>query len=448
MALILKSVVEANCHFAIKSGGHARAAGFSNAEGGVTIDLIRMGSVELSSDKKSVKVGAGARWLDVYSAVEKQDLGVVGGRVADVGVGGLTLGGGISFWSARHGWACDSVISYEIVLPDSTIATVSSTSHPDLYWALRGAGQTNFGVVTSFTYETFPLPNRAGLWDASKVFSWDKSPEIISAWHKIHTETIYSDPDIGGFSVHLYFQAYDQWWVLDHYIHTTHSNAATWPDIFAPFSTIEGIPDTTTTGIKPYSNITIEIAAASPYGSRNIYGTFTFKPSIELTEKLVVIFREVAEKVKHVEDIQPVLVLQPFSSLSMSHMSKNGGNALGLTESDGPLVILNIAWKWKNAADDKVNYDAYYSFMARAEEVAKEMGLWHRFKYANYAEETQDVWSGYGEENVARLKKIQSDVDRMGIFVKGGLAGSGYKLNVKGEGSGVEGKKRGGKSEL
>ena len=90
---VLKAVTDEGCHFAIKSGGHARDTGFSNADAGVTIDLVRMAGVELSKDKKSVKVGAGAQWLDVYSTLEKDGLSVVGGRVSDVGVGGLTLGG-------------------------------------------------------------------------------------------------------------------------------------------------------------------------------------------------------------------------------------------------------------------------------------------------------------------------------------------------------------------
>jgi FAD/FMN-containing dehydrogenase len=93
ISLVVKTVTEEGCHFAVKSGGHARDIGFSNADAGVTIDLIRMGSVELSKDKKSVKVGAGARWVDVYLSLEKDNLTAIGGRVADVGVGGLTLGG-------------------------------------------------------------------------------------------------------------------------------------------------------------------------------------------------------------------------------------------------------------------------------------------------------------------------------------------------------------------
>lgn len=68
-------------------------AGASNAEGGVTIDLAQLNSVKLSKDKKSVHVGAGSRWFDVYRTLETESLVVVGGRVADVGVGGLLLGG-------------------------------------------------------------------------------------------------------------------------------------------------------------------------------------------------------------------------------------------------------------------------------------------------------------------------------------------------------------------
>jgi FAD/FMN-containing dehydrogenase len=91
--VILKSVKKNGCHFAIKSGGHARFAGASNADGGVTIDLVRLNAVELEADKKSVVIGAGNRWAEVYRKLEAEELTVVGGRVATVGVGGVILGG-------------------------------------------------------------------------------------------------------------------------------------------------------------------------------------------------------------------------------------------------------------------------------------------------------------------------------------------------------------------
>ena len=103
-----------NCPFAVKSGGHAAFAGASNIEGGVTIDLARLKQIQVSSDRTLTRVGAGNRWVDVYSHLDPMQLSVVGGRVADIGVGGLTLGGGISFFSGRYGWALDSVINYEV----------------------------------------------------------------------------------------------------------------------------------------------------------------------------------------------------------------------------------------------------------------------------------------------------------------------------------------------
>ena len=90
-ALLVTSYLQ--CPFAVKSGGHAAFAGASNIEGGVTIDLVSLNQVQVSSDKTLTQVGAGNRWLDVYKELDGQGLSVVGGRVADIGVGGLTLGG-------------------------------------------------------------------------------------------------------------------------------------------------------------------------------------------------------------------------------------------------------------------------------------------------------------------------------------------------------------------
>ena len=108
-------------------------AGASNIQGGLTIDLANLNQIQISQDRTLTHVGAGNHWIDVYSKLEEQQLAVIGGRVAGIGVGGLTLGGtlhvtnnlrgrtltysgGISFFSGRHGWACDNVRSYEVYL--------------------------------------------------------------------------------------------------------------------------------------------------------------------------------------------------------------------------------------------------------------------------------------------------------------------------------------------
>ena len=81
------------CPFAVKSGGHAAFKGASNIDRGLTIDLTNLNIIQVSSDNTLTQVGAGNRWIDVYTHLDPLQLSVIGGRVADIGVGGLTLGG-------------------------------------------------------------------------------------------------------------------------------------------------------------------------------------------------------------------------------------------------------------------------------------------------------------------------------------------------------------------
>ncbi|KNG50778.1 sugar transporter-like protein [Stemphylium lycopersici] len=123
------------CPFALKSGGHA-AFQASSIEGGIIVDTVHMSKLKLSADKKAV-VGPDNRW-----------------KVAsDVGVGGLTPGGGISHHTNEYGLACDNIASCELVTASGIILDVSEKTFSDLYWALRG-GSNNFGITTSFNYET------------------------------------------------------------------------------------------------------------------------------------------------------------------------------------------------------------------------------------------------------------------------------------------------------
>jgi FAD/FMN-containing dehydrogenase len=90
------------CPFAVKSGGHATFRGASNIQDGITIDLNKLNMIQVSNDKKTTRVGAGNRWIDVYSALAPRNLSVVGGRVSDIGVGGLTLGGIFSIKAGQN----------------------------------------------------------------------------------------------------------------------------------------------------------------------------------------------------------------------------------------------------------------------------------------------------------------------------------------------------------
>ncbi len=132
----------------VRCGGHG-VTGKALADGGLTIDLTRMRRVELDSDGGTTRVEGGCLLGDVDAATAQQGLIVPAGIVSETGVGGLALGGGIGWFSRKHGLTCDNFLSLKLVTAAGDIITASETEHPDLFWALHGGGG-NFGAVTEF----------------------------------------------------------------------------------------------------------------------------------------------------------------------------------------------------------------------------------------------------------------------------------------------------------
>lgn len=143
-----------NWHIAIRSGGVSSVGG-NNIADGVTVDLSMMNSSHYDNETNIASLEPGDRWSKAYADLEEQGVVVVGGRDANVGVGGLFLGGGTSFFTGTKGFACDNVVNYQVVLPNGTVVNANETSNSDLWRALKGGG-SNFGVVTRFDVEAMP----------------------------------------------------------------------------------------------------------------------------------------------------------------------------------------------------------------------------------------------------------------------------------------------------
>lgn len=114
--------------------------------------------------------------MDVYKFLEPKGLIVSGGRLAPIGVPGLLLGGGISFYGNQYGFSCDSVINYEIVLADGSVANANSKENSDLFLALKG-GSSNFGIVTRFDVQTYSSPK---IWAGFYTVSAEHVTEFIA----------------------------------------------------------------------------------------------------------------------------------------------------------------------------------------------------------------------------------------------------------------------------
>jgi len=139
----------------VRGGGHG-VAGNAICPDGLVIDLTSLREIEVNPVTREIIAGAGVRWREFDEASETHQLATTGGQVSHTGIAGLTLGGGLGYLMGKHGTVCDNLLSVELVTAAGEILTVSEEAHPDLFWAMRGAG-ANFGVVTKFRYRLHPL---------------------------------------------------------------------------------------------------------------------------------------------------------------------------------------------------------------------------------------------------------------------------------------------------
>ena len=165
---------------AIRSGGHGGR--LFDHEGTLVIELGNFTDVEV--DGTTVRVGAGAHWGDVATALAPHGLGLTSGDTKSVGVGGLTLGGGVGWMVREFGLAIDSLIGATVVLVSGEVVHASADENPDLFWALRGGGG-NFGVVTTFEFEAHPLD---GVVFGSLTYAVDAVAEVLTGWRDVMRE--------------------------------------------------------------------------------------------------------------------------------------------------------------------------------------------------------------------------------------------------------------------
>ncbi len=160
-----------------RSGGHSYT-GYSTSTG-LVLDVTRMNTVALNTGAGTATVGAGARLIDVYAALAQHGLVLPAGSCATVGVAGLTLGGGVGVLGRKFGLTCDNLLSAQVILADGRLLTCDANHDPDLFWALRGGGGGNFGVVTSFTFRTHAV-TALSLFTLS--WPWGEAATVFNAW--------------------------------------------------------------------------------------------------------------------------------------------------------------------------------------------------------------------------------------------------------------------------
>lgn len=153
----VKIAYENKLEVAIKSGGH-NGAGLALVNNGLVIDLSEMKGVEIDSESKTALVAPGNTLAEIDAATHVYGLALPSGVIGTTGVSGITLGGGLGYLSRKGGLTIDNLLECRVVLYTGEVVIANKTTHPDLFWALRGGGG-NFGVVVSFKFNLIEIKN-------------------------------------------------------------------------------------------------------------------------------------------------------------------------------------------------------------------------------------------------------------------------------------------------
>ncbi|KAH6704289.1 FAD binding domain protein [Leptodontidium sp. MPI-SDFR-AT-0119] len=404
-----------SCQFAIKGQTHAPAAGFANINTGVTIDMTSLDSVAVNGDYTVASVGGGASWLDVYMYLDALGLAVAGGRNGAVGVGGLTLGGGISYFAPRVGWACDNVVNFEIVLASGTLTNVNATSSPDLFRSLKGGGN-NFGIVTRFNLATFPQGQILGGNIAQDISRRD---EVFRAFANIADAPGY-DP-YASLVTGVMFNATSKVWGIA--TTAVYTRPVERPEVYEE---LLGIPTTTST--LHLTNLSALAAEAAPPTFNWVFCTGTYGVSATLLSKIFDSLNETLYDFNIDKGISWSIAFEPVPTVITQYGDLKGGNSLGTSPKDGNAFVMLVAALWSNStANDLVEKKAA-TVIDNVAEIAKTMGLLHRFQYLNYADPSQDPIGSYGPENVENLRETSRKYDPKGVFQR--QVPGGFKLEL------------------
>ncbi|KAF9776360.1 hypothetical protein IL306_005479 [Fusarium sp. DS 682] len=391
-----------DCKFSVKSHGHAPAAGFANSDSGVTIDMTSLSSVSLNKKSTIVSVGAGAKWLDVYRHLDKSGVQVAGGRNGNVGVGGLLLGGGISHFTTKVGWACDRVANYEMVLANGTLVNVNKHEKSDLFLALKGGGN-NFGVVTRFDLETFP---QGDISTTSISYDISERSNVFKAFTDLLDSSTYN-PAASLVTSLLYSSASKAWSLSASAVYT---KPVAKPKIFEGLASV---PHT-----KLVNNITTlaEFANEKDTPPLNwLFATATFRPSAENMDLMFETLNNTVYSFDPQDGVTWAIAFEPLVA-SMLKGSKTT-NVLGLESAhDGFIVLISALWP-NSIVNSDIEAKARKVLTVWKED-SRAKGLLQKFQYLNYAAPYQKPFESYGADELNFLKLVSKKYDPTQILQK------------------------------
>lgn len=412
-----------NTHFAIRGGGHMPISDAANINSsGVLLSTSGLTQINLSSDQTSVSIGPGNRWANVYKYLEPFGLSVVGGRMGVVGVPGLLLGGGISFFGNEYGWASNNVVKFECVLANGDIVEATGTNeHSDLFWALKGGGNS-FCLVTKFELRTLSVPAvyvgevdygdsvRSKFLDAVFTFAVNGSADVKAAIVPI----VRWGPSQGG-------PTYNTW--------LFHNGNQLSPVALQNFTAPNMMPSSNTFSYRSMYGWTQETdpPMSQIHGFRQRFYVTSITASLEAMSIIHDTYFTAAQaQLSNVTNFFTGVAFMPISENYIAAGNKRGGDPMGVDTSNAPYIWIEQSLSWPNPADDSKIEEFLTSVNAEISSKLESLGVTSPFLYLNDADAGQPVFEGYPKQNVERLKKIRARYDPDMIFTN--LMPGGWKI--------------------
>ncbi|KAL1979197.1 hypothetical protein VTN96DRAFT_6519 [Rasamsonia emersonii] len=415
VARIMTIITFTQTTFAVRSGGHDFNVNHSSVgRNGILVDMANFNNITLSADKSTVTIGVGARWGDVYNALNGSGVSVNGARSPNPGVGGQTLGGGIGWFSNLAGVSAASVIAAEVVLANSTIVRASQESHPELLWALKGGGP-NYGIVTSFTYRTLPIDK---MWFEARLYTRDKNQQLLNAL------VAYQEMASNDSKANIVYQLSENTTAPQSFVGFLYLDPVEYPSVFSPFYDIPhtvNMIDSTIGTLADLSSMYNDPQYPQTPPSRDYVVSLPHRVDNATYQESYAAFTTYAEQA-FAAGWTMNYGSQPISTNAVQASSDT---PLNLTLVDQDWVHVTI--EWYSAEDDAQAMGLIRSMGQSIAMSASQHGSDLAYRFMNDAYDGQAVLSSYGAGNMEKLWKISQAYDPEGVFQR--LQNGGWLLS-------------------
>ncbi|RFU31559.1 hypothetical protein B7463_g4772, partial [Scytalidium lignicola] len=415
IGVVILDVCQSN--FAIRGAGHMPVLAAANTDGGVLVAMSSFTDITLSRDKTTVDVEPAADWYQVNVALEPYGLTAIGGRLKTIGVAGLTLGGGISYFAAKYGFAMDNVAAYQVVLASGEVVTASASSNSDLFWALKGGGN-NFGIVTKFTLLVYPLPSVS---TAIISYGQDAIPAWVSAVADFANYQDQVDTNAGG----IFDIGYTPGVGFAPLFMGVQSGNTVQPAVFSNFSAIPNQFSSYNVTSLAYWSSTID----TPYQqARWVFGMHSMVADNSSMQEMYNIFAAACPEMDSIDGFTITLTYQPLPKSAFAVAATNGiGNTWGLDDTKNYVFWL-LSVGWANQSDDNTVMSWGKSLREKMHSSNIAKGTAESFMYMNDSADDQDAIGSYPKASISKLQSIRRKYDPTLVFTN--LVTGGFKVPV------------------